>query len=151
MYDTVVQMAEDAVGPQAADMESFAYRLVKPNVGVEYQFFFIEERERKNSNKKKGADDKVHQVTILQPYDELEIIAKEIHLYTTIHIMVIVQSGLDITNFVNTVHNICSNQQTVHFKCSLLMIFQNDNDRLLVQEKLTELNIDDSSVEISVV
>ena len=141
IYDTVLQMAEEAVGPDAGDMESFAYRLVKPNVGIEYHFFFIQERGGKK--KKKGQDDKVYQVTILQPYSELEIVAKEIHLGTTINIVLPVENDFDVTDIIGQIASICKDQEKVQFECAIFVIFQNNENRESTRQRLLDLNITD--------
>ena len=148
IYDTVLQMAEEAVGPEAGDMESFAYRLVKPNVGIEYHFFFIEERNGNKKRKKKSLDDKVYQVTILKPYGELEIVAKEIHLVTTINIVLPVENYLDVTDIISQISNICSNQGKVHFDCAIFVIFQNDENKESTKQKLLGLDISDKTTSL---
>ena len=139
IYDTVLQMAEEAVGPEAGDMESFAYRLVKPNVGIEYHFFFIEERSRKK--KKKSLDDKVYQVTILQPYGKLEIVTKEIHIATTINIVLPVKNDFDATDTIGKISSICNDQENVQFECAIFVLFQNNENRESTRERLLDLNI----------
>ena len=149
IYDTVLQMAEEAVGPEADDMESFAYRLVKPNVGMEYHFFFIEERNGNKKRKKKSLDHKVYQVTILQPYGELEIVAKEIHLVTTINIVLPVENDFDVTDIIGQIANICSNQGKVHFECAIFIIFQNDENKESTEQKLLDLDILDKATSLN--
>ena len=123
-------MAEEAVGPEAGNMESFAYRLVKPNVGIEYHLYFIEERGGNRKKKKKSPDDKVYQVTILQPYGEVRNCGqRNSPPDNTINIVLPVENDFEVTDTIGQISNICSSEGNVHFDCAIFVIFQNNKNK----------------------
>ena len=144
VYETLLQMAEEAVNsPDASGMESFAYKMVKPNVGVEYQFYFIEERKGKS---KKSQDDKIHQITILQPYDKLEIVTKEIHPFATVNIVLPIKNKGDIRNIAEQLSEFCGTDKRDGFDCHLFVLFQ---DRKKEDSTSTEMSLEILKEEIT--
>lgn len=138
VYGDILKMAEKSVGSKAGNMENFAYRLVKPNVGIEYQFFFVEHRRTKSI---KSPDDKIYQVTILQPYDKFEIVTKEVHTVNTVSLVVVVREEKDIENAMRYLSHACVNDTTTNVECQVIILIQDLETRETAVSKVKALNV----------
>lgn len=136
-YAAILKMAEDAIGVDTSEMQSFAYRFIKPNVGTEFQFYFIEQRKSSSRN----MEDKVYQVTVLQPYGELEITAKEIQSLTTITLMLPSDNPELLIGTVSNLQHICTQKQNLLFVCNVKILLQmtEDEDQTETVENVEKL------------
>ncbi len=121
LFESIAEMAKDAVGLAADSMQSFVYRTVKPNVGLEYQFYFIEQR---RTDSPSSLDDKVYQITVLQPYGKLEIISKNIHPSPALGLIVPISKHQNATNVLIKLRKSCEFTQ---IKCNAIVVAQ-DSD-----------------------
>lgn len=125
-YRSALDLAKKQIGSIADSFESFAYRVVKPNIGIEYQFYFIQTLIYAPTIGKRGKPprEKVYQVTVLHPYGKLEMVSKEIQPLKTINFVVSTSASIEsINEFLLNYERVCLRSQLSKSpRCKLLII-----------------------------
>ncbi len=126
-YDLARLTAEEAIGQDVDKMQSFAYREVKPNVGVEYQFYFLDVGSTAYEDE---SHDKLHHVTVTQNYGKFDIVEKYFQPMRTLDLILPIDSTANLEKVFKHVNDMCINSKHGSGKrlCTLHVIMCGDNN-----------------------
>ncbi len=126
-YNLARMTAQEAIGQNVDAMESFAYREAKPNVGVEYQFYFLDVGSK---NYEDDSHDKLHHVTVTQNYGKFDIADKYFQPIRALDLILPIDSTANLEEVLKHVNDMCiaSKRGTLKRLCTLHVIMCGDSN-----------------------
>ena len=108
----------------SSNFESFAYKVDKPNIGVEYHFYFIEEITESPKGKKAArTKERVYQVIVQQAYGQLEVEYKETQDLKRVNFIVPTSgTGDSLKQFLHNYERVCLEPPDMKGRCSVVFV-----------------------------
>lgn len=143
-YESAQKLAVQAVGYDVGEMNGYAFKTDRPNLGTEFQMFYLEKGKKKNKEAKETRPDKIHHVTVAQPYGEFHIDLKRATSLHTVNIVLNVSSTNEphLEQFLASIANECRVFEELGGSCQIFLPTREQLDNLLQQFGTSHFNMD---------